>query len=659
MRVNELLPSAMARPARRWTGAACAFLALAITGCGQPTDSEKPAEPEPKAEETAPVEKPAEPTFDPAKLASAIGVEAGAWQHPEDMGAAAVVTAHKGTIEVRRVGLETFNAVDKEPVALFAGDQIRTGSESTATLMLADRTVVDVAEQTAVAVGDRNATAEPGSSVAVLYGIARFQVSPRGVGEAPFMVFTPSAVATATGTVYTAAVTADGNSRIGVTEGTVEVAGTATLDAPVAVKAGQVTDVDASGDVAAATELAKDANWATWRYEAEASIDAKAAAEAHAHALSELRPVMVKAYGELGTLAEASGEVVAKADAAAEAKDKKTYAQTAPERAATLEATYLASLRLEQLTYAMLAHAYLTTELHVRHPDALAEVYDHHKADLHGAILFHKKFHAVIAQHVSPLRVAFYAHHPAGRAHAKAVGFKVPKFFARVKIKPVPAAAVKKHLQVAVYTPPKVKKPARKKKVSFEAPRADWYAQIKGKAKIKARPAGWYVRPPKAKATAVLGADAKATIKTVFEVPEPKPMSASSVTFAINGELLGNAAGHASAHGHAHGHGHATAEAAHEMAEAKKSAATEAAGKAKVDVRAHGKVKADIKGDLRAHGRGAAKAAGKAKKRAQRAKERAAKMKAKGKAAGKIDVKAPEVKADVEVDVKGGLKIGD
>lgn len=656
MRAPEPLQPSFLRPARFLAGA-CA-VAIGLGGCGQSTETSEPATaPEPAPEETTP--EVAAPAFDPAALAAAVGVSPGGWEYPDDLGAAAVVTAHEGTLEVRRVGLETFAAATGDPVALHAGDQLRTGEKSTATLMLADQSVVDVAEDTAIAIGDRDAAADPGASVAVLYGIARFQVSPRGAGEAPFMVFSPSAVATATGTVYTVAVTADGNSRVGVDEGTVEVAGTAKLDAPVAVEKGHATTVDATGNVAAATELAADANWAQWRYETEAKLDAKAAAEANAHALAELRPTVIAAYGELDALAAQSHQVTVEAEAQAKAKDKKAYAQSEPARAATLEATFLASLRLEQLTYAMLGHAYITGQLHLRHPDELAEVYAHHEADLHAAILLHKKYHAVVHAHLLPLRVAFYAHHPVGRVHAEAVGYKVPKFFAKVKIKAVPAAAVKGHLHMAVYMPPKVKKPA-KKSVTLAPPKAHWYAGIKGKVKIKARPATWYVRPPKVNASAVLGTAIKGSVKTVFAVPDPAPLAKAKVAIAIHGDLSGHAGAAHEMHGEVNDH------AAHGMAVSQEAKGKVGAGiHAGVDVKAG--VHANGKAAVGAAGHAAAGAAGKVKSHAVKVKgavgHATGKVKGGLKAAGKVKVKAPKitppkVEGKAKVDIKGGLKIG-
>src|SRR5690349_5793626 len=100
---------------------------------------------------------------DAAKLAEDIGVEPGGIEPDKDEGGAAVLAAVTGTVEVRRVGVETWEAA-KADAELQAGDQVRTGDQSTATVALADETAIEVAEESAIAIGSREATADPASS---------------------------------------------------------------------------------------------------------------------------------------------------------------------------------------------------------------------------------------------------------------------------------------------------------------------------------------------------------------------------------------------------------------------------------------------------------------------------------------------------------------
>ena len=134
----------------------------------QPPAASKPAD-EPAAPGTQPA---AEAPVDTRKLVTEIGVEPGPAPVAEDQGAEAVISASDGEVTLRRTGTESFEALAKD-TDLRAGDQIRTAAGASATLTLADQSTVEIAEDSAVAIGDRNATAEPGAAVAVLYGVAR------------------------------------------------------------------------------------------------------------------------------------------------------------------------------------------------------------------------------------------------------------------------------------------------------------------------------------------------------------------------------------------------------------------------------------------------------------------------------------------------------
>src|SRR6266545_3309060 len=181
-------------------------------------------------------EKPSAPSgdgsADPAALAKRVGVEPGPIEYGPDEGAAAVVASAQGKVEIRRVGTETWEETKAE-AQLHEGDQVRAAEGGLVTVTLVDESSIEVAEESAVAIGSRQATADPASSAAVLYGVARFSVAARAPGEGTFMVFTPGGVVATKGTIYTVGVAASGVSRVGVEEGDIEVAGSAKLDAPV------------------------------------------------------------------------------------------------------------------------------------------------------------------------------------------------------------------------------------------------------------------------------------------------------------------------------------------------------------------------------------------------------------------------------------------
>ena len=60
--------------------------------------------------------------------------------------------------------------------ALYEGDLLRTQMEASAQVTLADQTLIELPEVSAIAIGDRSATAAPGVAVAALSGAARFTV---------------------------------------------------------------------------------------------------------------------------------------------------------------------------------------------------------------------------------------------------------------------------------------------------------------------------------------------------------------------------------------------------------------------------------------------------------------------------------------------------
>jgi hypothetical protein len=104
---------------------------------------------------------------DPKALAEKIGVEPGPVEYEADEGAAAVVAGAEGKVEVRRVGSEEWEETKAE-AQLHEGDQIRAADGGLVTVTLVDETSVEVAEESAIAIGSRKATQDPASSAAVL-----------------------------------------------------------------------------------------------------------------------------------------------------------------------------------------------------------------------------------------------------------------------------------------------------------------------------------------------------------------------------------------------------------------------------------------------------------------------------------------------------------
>ncbi len=628
-----------------------AVLSIFVGGCNKDSkDSAKelgkaadPAKPVTDAEKDA---LKALSTTDPTALAAKVGVEPGGVDRGDE-GAAAVITSADGTVLVRRLGEGDFSEA-KAQASLYAGDQIKTDSESTATLVLVDETVIEVAGDSAIAIGDRDASADPASSAAVLYGAARFSVSPRAPGEGPFLVFTPGGVIATKGTVYAVGVAASGEARVGVEVGEVLVAGAQALDKTVAVVGGKSVEIEASGDVGGSADFAAD-DWAEWRIAAEADADAKALAEMHVKALGELDAKLDAAYVDFSALAEKSIEVDAQADAQASAGATAEYEAAAPEYGATVEASYLASMNLQYLTYANLSHAYVVEELYIRHPVEVKPIYLNAEAQVNGAVLWNKKFNVVVYQQVRPLRVSYYAHHPVGRANAVFVGYAVPAFYGNVKLRAVPAASVRAHVKGTFFVPPPpVYSVKVKRKVWITAPDASWKGRIQVKAMPARAGAGWKAHGG-AGGKLMLGVRATAPRITVFAGAKVRPINASVITVqgkqfggAVRGrvgvKVKGGAAMGADVGGGARGK-------------------IEGGVGTGVEIRDHG-AKAGV--EIRDHGKAGLDAAGKGAGQADAA------IKGGVKGSIGVKVKAPKpppppkvkVEGDVKVKAKGGIKIG-
>ncbi len=573
--------------------------------------------------------------IDPAQLAQRVGVEPGAIAYDKSEGSAAVIASAEGKLEVRRVGTEAWESIGKDG-QLREGDQLRTPSGGKATLTLVDESAIEIAEESAIAIGSREATADPASSAAVLYGVARFTVSPRAEGEGPFLVYTPAGVVATKGTVYTAGVIASGAARVGVETGEVEVAGAASLDVPVAVGAGKVIVLTPEG-TAGAVEASGDVDWGAWRDTAEAEVKVDAVAEFHSARAAALAAELEQAYAELEVQTAAAIEANAKAEAAASAGDTQAYIAVAPEIGGAVDASFALSLRLQFLSYAMLSHAYVADSLYIRHPDA-AVVIEPARPQLAASVLWHKKYHAVADLSLEPIRTYYYVHHPVGRVRARAVAFEVPAFYAGVNLDYEPVA-VSSRVKLVVYRPPIVQASASvKKSVWIGAPGVGWYAGVKGRVHPAPIKVAWYARPKAPRAKIILGAQAKGRLDGVFGVVAPQPRVKAGIRFkAVTG--IGVRAG--------------AGEAVHVAAP---DAKVKAGLKAKVDVRAEVPPPPAVQVKVRAP---AAAIGAKVKAGA----DAAAGAKADFKARASVKVKAPrieppKVKVKGSVKAKAGLKIG-
>jgi hypothetical protein len=623
----------MIRSAHAWVALVMA-LAVAAGGCGKAKDPEKKgaatadaaagaATGEAKADKPAEPAPPA-PITDPKALAEEFGVTPGGIERPKNEGSDAVLTSIDGKAQVRRVGEEQFAAA-KAAQTLFAGDQVRTEADSSATITLLDETVIELAPDSVVALGNRDASADPASSAAVLMGAARFSVSPRVPGEGPFIVFTPGAIVTTKGTVYGVAVAASGEARVGVEVGEVAIAGLKALDTLVALSSGKSAEITVEGEVQAPVEFKAD-DWAEWRVAAEADADARTLAELHLEALGNLETQLDDAYADLSATTEAAANVDAQADAQLEAGDAKAYAAAAPEYGATIEASYLASLRLQQLTFATQSHALVAEELYLRHPDEVSVVYTPVQMRVQGAVLLNKKFHVFVAQRVRPLRVSYYAHHPEGRVHAVLVGQAVPDFYAKVKLRPVAIASVRAHVHGPVFVPPRVSVKANAKldrKVVIATPDVGWHSHVSVKAAPVRAGAGWNAHGAAAvKGKLLVGVPTVTERVSVFGKLKVAPIAA--VKLSVRGEPLVT-------HVHAH-----------------KEVAGGVSGGLEAGARLKGKGVRVVD-----HSAGAAGAAG---------------AKVKGGVKAGVDVKVkvkvprppppPKIKVEGGVKIKGGIKIG-
>jgi hypothetical protein len=512
---------------------AIGLAALVGVGCKKKgSDSAAKQEPAKTQEGAAKQDKPQDKPAPSGDTTAAAGVKAGGIQHDDKEGPAGILTTATGTVEVRRVG-ETQWAATKADSKLYAGDSVRTADASTATITLADESIIEVGETSTVALASRTGTADPASAAAVLGGVARFTVTPRAPAEGPFRVYAASGVILTRGTTYGVGVAASGEARVGVESGAVDVIGIAQLDAkPVAVPKAQQVVIAADGKVGAAAAWPAD-DWGTWRDERDANVKLDVAFDAHAAALADLNKALIDGYAELQTNADAAATFEATAATSAEKNDPAMYTTALPEGAATIDASFLLAARLETLTWAYAGHAALATDIYVRHPAELEAKWVVVAPQVDAAVLWPKRYEITASAYFEPLRAQYYVHHPRGRAHAQLVGIVVPQFYAQVDPPAIDPVMVRGKLKGQVWIQPEMTYHASARPIWIVAPNASWHASVKAKAAPPRAKVAWYVRPPQLKSTLLVGANVTGKWASKLDVQPPQPRASLAAMWTI------------------------------------------------------------------------------------------------------------------------------
>ncbi len=476
--------------------------------------------------------KPAPDKAAAGDLAAKIGVTAGGIQHDASEGPAAVVTAASGTVEVRRLGETEFAAV-KAQDKLYSGDAVRTGEASSATVTLADESVIEVAEVSTVGVGSRAGTADPASSAAVLAGLARFTVTPRAPGEGAFRVYTPSGVILTRGTTYGVGVAASGEARVGVESGTVDLIGLAALDAqPIALTTQSSATFGASGTIGTPAPWPQD-DWGTWRDEVDAKLEIQAAVDAHASALAELDAQLQDAYVELAASADSVATFEASAATSADKGDTVAYEASLPEGAATIDASFALGGRVEALTWAYAGHAALASDIYVRHPADVEARWQIVAPRIDAAILWPKRYEVTAVAYLEPLRTQYYVHHPRGRVHAELVGVTVPAFYAKIDPPQVDPVRIRSHVKGRIWIAPEMTYHVSTRPIWIAAPAVSWQSNIRVHAAAPRARVAWYVRPPTLRSKIMLGSKLEGHYTTKLRVTAPEPRASFIATWKV------------------------------------------------------------------------------------------------------------------------------
>lgn len=499
--------------------ALCLAAGLGAFGCRS-----QPAAPPPPTPPPAPTL----PHVQVETLVSRIGVKPGPLAYP-NIGPDAALMGTGGAVSVRRVGEDRF--VDSTPkMPLYAGDTIWTGPHTEATVALADDTLVQLAEETVVTIGNRSVSADPASSVAVLYGVARVSVSPRARGEGAFLTSAGgSGLVGAKGTAFAVGVVAGGSVRVGVEHGEVEVAGAQGLDKPITLGTGQATTIDGAGVVGAPSDFKRD-DWGEWRFATEQRSELAAIARFHSDRLLGEEARLDANYLVLQTLATNASTLTWQAEANTTPKAAAEYKATAVERAAAIESTYRMASEISRLTHAALSDAFVLSELRARHSD-LAPTISEFSQEMAAALLYDKKLQLVSEIYLGPLRSAYYAHTARGRAQASALDMPTPAF-AQVKLVAPPAAEMAKRLPPGLYVAPRLESTTRPHPLWQRAPKVGWNERLTLQP-VPPRQGSWYVAPLRVEAHVLAGVPTPPQAASVFPVTPSLEASKSDLSFLV------------------------------------------------------------------------------------------------------------------------------
>lgn len=483
----------------------------------------------PPAPSAQPARPPAAtPQIDISSLTARVGVKPGPLTNP-GVGPAGALKTSRGLLTVRRVGEERF--VDATPnMAIQSGDVIRTGAHAEAMIALADNTVIQLAEETAVALGNRAVSADPASSAAILYGVARISISPRARGEGSFLTIAGDTYIGARGTVIGVAVSAGGVVRVGVEHGEAEVAGAAALDKPVMVETAEVVLIDGNGAVGKAQPFKKD-DWGDWRFAIEATQNVEAAARLHSDRLVRSEARLDADYVAFQALATSASTLTWRAEANAKPKGAGDYKATAVERAATIEATFRMAAEIARLTDAALSDAFILGELYSRHPKEVEPLVLEFAQEMAGALLYNKKLQVVSEIFLVPLRSAYYAH--TGRGRAQASNLEVPASpSAQGKLAPTPAAEIAKRLPRPLYVAPQLESTIKPHPVWLAGPKAGWESRLT-LTPVPPRQGAWYIAPSRVDARLLVGVRATYALRSNFPSGDATETAKAEVAFLV------------------------------------------------------------------------------------------------------------------------------
>jgi hypothetical protein len=475
----------------------------------------------------APPAAPAGPPVDIDSLTARVGVKPGGLLTP-GVGPDASLMWSEGTVMVRRVGDDRFTEATPK-MQLYSGDSIWSGPHTEATIALADETLVQLAEETVIVVGNRAISADPASSVAVIYGVARVSVSPRARGEGAFLTSAGAALIGAKGTAFAVGVVAGGLVRVGVEHGEVEVAGAKALDKPLTIGPATATTIDAAGVVGPPEDFKRD-DWGEWRFSNERG-DLAAVARTHSDRLVSEEARLDTDYLMLQKLATTASSLTWQAESNTAPKATAEYKATAQERAASIEATYRLAAEIARLTHAALSDAFILGELRARHPAELGETLSEFTQEIAAAQLYDKKLQLVSAIYLGPLRSAYYAHTARGRARATSLDMPAPSF-AQIKLVDPSAAEIAKRVPPGLYVPPRLDSTTRPHPLWQRAPKVGWDERLTLQP-VMPRQGSWYVAPPRVEAQVLSGVPSPPPAPSAFPRVAATDPAKADLTFLV------------------------------------------------------------------------------------------------------------------------------